>query len=368
MKKKIQLITVFTFCAFIGIFTILNFMNPDKTFSENENRYLKQFPEFTFKKLLKNSYTSELESYLNDQFVFRDNWIGIKAFSKIATGSIENNGVYFGRNKNLIQMFSNYDETNVVKSISSINQFIDKLDIPVDMMIVPTASEIDNNLLPQFSFNLNQETILNSLQKSLQGNWIDTYDALKDGNDLYYKTDHHWNVYGAYAAYKKYCSQNNIIEEPFTFEKVSNDFKGTLLSKAGVFWYPGDNMFKMIPANPITSTVLFEDGASMDSLFDTQKLEEKDKYAYYLGGNHSLVTIKNEGVVNDRGKILVVKDSYAHIFVPYLASHYSEIIMVDLRYYRLPLTDLIESEGINQVMFLYNLENFVTEKNFTFLR
>lgn len=368
MKKKVQLITVFVFCSFLGVLTILNFMNPDKEFSENENRYLKQFPEFSIKKLLKNSYTSELDTYLNDQFIFRDNWIGIKAFSKIGTGSIENNGVYIGKNKTLIQMFSSYDENTLNKSISQINKFVENLDIPAQLMIVPTASDIDQDLLPMFSFNINQENILAVIESQVKGDWINVSDTLANQKDVYFKTDHHWNSHGAYLAYKAYCLQNKLNEEQFDFEKVTDDFKGTLLSKAGVFWYPGDAMYKMIPQKPIKSEVIFEDGTSMDSLFDSQKLVEKDKYAYYLGGNHSLVTIKNKGVVNDQGKILVVKDSYAHIFIPYLASHYSEIIMVDLRYYRLPLTELIASEDINQVLFLYNLENFVTEKNFAFLR
>lgn len=368
MKKKIQLITVFTFCAFLGVLTILNFMNPDKEFSENENRYLKQFPKFSIKKLLSNSYTSELETYLNDQFIFRDNWIGIKAYSKIGTGSIENNGVYIGKDETLIQMFSSIDENKLNTSIMQINKFIENLDIPTQLMIVPTASDIDKDSLPMFSFNLNQENILASIHSQIKGDWIDVTSALLNQKDVYFKTDHHWNSHGAYLAYQLYCLQNMMNEEQFSFEEVTTDFKGTLLSKAGVFWYPGDAMYKMIPQNPIKSEVIFEDGTSMNSLFDAQKLVEKDKYAYYLGGNHSLVTIKNEGVVDDQGKILVVKDSYAHIFIPYLASHYSEIIMVDLRYYRLPLTELIASEDIDQVLFLYNLENFVTEKNFAFLR
>lgn len=368
MKRNIQNLTIFIFVSFLGVFLVLNLLSPDQQFSENENRYLKQMPSFTMKKLLNNTYTKEVEEYMNDQFVFRDRWIEIKAASKIATGSIENNGVYFAKDENLIQMVTSIDENAVATSIQQINQFIEKVEIPTNVMIVPTASTINQQDLPAFALTLDQKPLLMNFEDTLKGRWIDIYDALDGQTDIYYKTDHHWNASGAYLAYQAYCKQNNIEAEQFTFIDAAEGFKGTLVSKSGVFWHPGDAVVKMVPANNIQSTVQFEDKSGMNQLFDTQKLEVKDKYAYYLGGNHSLVTIQNKGVVSDQGKILVIKDSYAHIFVPYLASHYSEIVLVDLRYYHLPLSELIESEEIDQILFLYNLENFVTEKNFVFLK
>lgn len=368
MKRRIQVCTCFLFCGFLATFLVLNVLSPDKQFSENENRNLKQYPTFTVKSLLNNTYISNVEKAMNDQFVFRDQWIQIKAASKIATGSIENNGVYFGKNEYLIQMFSSYNKKDIELSIKQMNQFIDQVEVPVQVMVVPTASAMNQNDLPQFALNVDQSTILAQLETQLHGNWIDVFTALQGHQDIYYKTDHHWNELGAYIAYQEYCAQNGIKAEKFTFEVVSNEFKGTMVSKSGVFWHRPESIVKMIPEHIIDSYVQFEDENEMNQLFDAQKLEVKDKYAYYLGGNHSLVTIQNKGVVSDQGKILVIKDSYAHIFVPYLASHYSEIILVDLRYYHLPLTELIKSEEIDQILFLYNLENFVIEKNFAFLK
>ena len=66
-------------------------------------------------------------------------------------------------------------------------------------------------------------------------------------------------------------------------------------------------------------------------------------------------------------KLLVIKDSYAHCLVPFLSEQYEEIHMVDLRYYRKPLSPIVKEEGIDEVMFVYGAENLATDTNSTWL-
>ena len=75
-----------------------------------------------------------------------------------------------------------------------------------------------------------------------------------------------------------------------------------------------------------------------------------------MDGNHKLVNIKTKGDYNKR--LLIVKDSYANSFIPFLTKHYGEIDVVDLRYYTDDLNSLIESDGITDVLFLYNVNTF----------
>ena len=55
---------------------------------------------------------------------------------------------------------------------------------------------------------------------------------------------------------------------------------------------------------------------------------------------------------------MVIKDSYANCFIPFLTEHYSQIFVVDLRYYGDILSDLIRDNDINDVLFLYNATTF----------
>ena len=71
-----------------------------------------------------------------------------------------------------------------------------------------------------------------------------------------------------------------------------------------------------------------EDG----TLYDLSALEQKDKYELFLGGNYGQCVITT-GVENGK-HLLLVKDSFANSFVPFLTGDYETITMLDLRYFR----------------------------------
>ena len=63
------------------------------------------------------------------------------------------------------------------------------------------------------------------------------------------------------------------------------------------------------------------------SFYDTEKLETRDKYALFFGGNHAQIKISTPTETDNT--LLVLKDSYANSFIPFLAQHYRKIIMID---------------------------------------
>lgn len=80
MKNKI----FFTMFMIVWIILIvLNFVVKSETFSEQENRYLAKIPTFTFKKLIDGTYQKEMDTYINDHFIFRNLWIKIKSGEEI---------------------------------------------------------------------------------------------------------------------------------------------------------------------------------------------------------------------------------------------------------------------------------------------
>ena len=102
-------------------------------------------------------------------------------------------------------------------------------------------------------------------------------------------------------------------------------------------------------------------GKFTTGLFSMDRLSEKDKYMVYLDGNHALADIKGQ---NKNGKrLLVVKDSYAHTFVPFIAQDYEEIVMVDFRYSKMPISMMIENFRITDILLLYNVTNFIEDTN-----
>ena len=111
--------------------------------------------------------------------------------------------------------------------------------------------------------------------------------------------------------------------------------------------------------------VLGTEGIAHEGLFYRERLQELDKYTVYLDGNHPLVRVKNpEG----QGKLLVIRDSYANCPGTFLANSYAEVVLVDLRYYKSPVSELVAAEGFDDVLVCYSLYNFLTDTNFPWLK
>ena len=126
---------------------------------------------------------------------------------------------------------------------------------------------------------------------------------------------------------------------------MRDSFYGTLYSK--VAGLPGVRADELeLPQTLPENLVIESDSAPADALsadgekamptlagiYDLTKLEMKDKYAVYFGGNYGKITIKNPEA-EGKGSLLIIKDSYANSMVPYLLDHYEQITMIDLRYY-----------------------------------
>ena len=89
-------------------------------------------------------------------------------------------------------------------------------------------------------------------------------------------------------------------------------------------------------------------------LYDTDKLNVYDKYAMFLHGNNGLSRVEGDG----SGKILVIKDSYANCFVPYLTANYAAVDVVDFRNYNYGLDQLIADNDYDQILVLYSFDSF----------
>ena len=101
-----------------------------------------------------------------------------------------------------------------------------------------------------------------------------------------------------------------------------------------------------------------------NTLYDESKLNTKEKYAVYIGGNNAVTRIFTENGKEDKGRLLLIKDSFSHCLVPFLANHYSEVVLVDLRYFNLGVNTFLKNEKeFDDIIILYNLKNFIEDKN-----
>ena len=95
-------------------------------------------------------------------------------------------------------------------------------------------------------------------------------------------------------------------------------------------------------------------------------LEEKDKYASFLGGNTPLYIVQNPNAATDK-KLLIVRDSYSDSLAPFLSQEFAEVHLLDLRYYRTSVAQYAEENGIDEIFVCYSVENFVKDVDAIFL-
>ncbi|MGG4107463.1 DHHW family protein [Paenibacillus lautus] len=357
---------------FIGAITALNLVAPDRTLSESENRMLEQLPHFSLKALVSGDFTLDFEKYVSDQFVFRDFWIGTKTDTDRMMGKKENNGIYIGKDGYLIQNFippAEEDWKGKVDAIHAFDQATPGLNKYV--MLAPTAAAVYKDKLPKYTIIGDQEAYLQKVKQWLHPNlrFIDVFPSLYAERDqpIYYKTDHHWTTKGAYIAYLELCRQMGLTpqkEAEFNIQQVTDEFYGSLYSKSGFRHIQPDRLQLYLPKDQEKYTVTYVDEEkTTDSLYAMEQLQRKDKYAVFLNGNHARIHIKT---ANPSGrKLLVVKDSYANSLIPFLLKHYSEIHVVDLRYYEEDLASLANEQGIQDMLLLYNANTFFEDPSIT---
>lgn len=340
------------------ILIVLMLMLPKSSFSDNENRYLEKFPTLSFSDLFNGSYTESLKNYTTDHFPFREQFISLKTSFLKLIGQKEINNIYIGEDNYLIEKYST--PQNKDRIINILNKFATLVgDAEIDFMLVPTSIVINKDKLPKYVSKSSELDDINYYYSNLNFNNIDVYNALIEGNKnypMFYKYDHHWTTYGAYYSYVEYCKKNNIkylnIYE-FESKKLANDFKGTIYSKLNDFNISGEDMYVLSRKNDLTVKYVYSSRVT-NTLFEDKYLDKKDKYSYFLDNNHPLITITNNDINNNK-KLLVIKDSYANSFIPFLTNHYKEIHVIDPRFYNLSIANYLKENDIDKILILYNI-------------
>lgn len=354
-----------TFVTFIGVMAISNVVKKDAKFSETENRTLSAMPAFSFGSLVSRDYGKGIESYISDQFPWRNIFVTLKGGMDMLSGKDDRNGIFIGENDQLLQDFDRRPEEETEAKIAAINQFESNYsDLNMSFMLVPTATKVLEEELPRNAPVDDEEQYIEDFKVKLTPDikFIDTYEALnsKDDNYIYYKTDHHWTSRGAYVAYEEMCKTleiEPIPESNFDIEPVTEEFYGSLSSQIGSSKGKPDSIEVYFPKKDGEIIVNYVDEQKKSpSLYSSEKIDSKDKYQVFTNGNHPHINIKTMG--DPSKKLLLIKDSYANSMIPFLVFHYGEIEVVDLRYYTDDLDKLIKSKKITDVLFLYNVNTF----------
>lgn len=363
MTKAYSRFLAALFCLFLAGLLVWHVLLPDRAQSETENRTLAQTPAFTWSALVNGSYTEAVEEYFADQFPLRDQWTGLKARAEQLLGKREFNGVYLCGDT-LISKVNRPDDALVEKNLGYVDRLAGNTDANVVLGLIPSAAEIWKEKLPAGAESWDQTALLDK-------SGVDLQHALTAHADepIFYRTDHHWTSLGAFYganALLEALGEEPLKEDSFTPETASDSFNGTLYSQSGIHWLAPDTMEFWVAEEGLTVTSWRNGTPEAASLYDRTYLEKKDKYSAFLGGNQPLCVIKNEAVT-DGSKLLLVRDSYSDSMAPFLAQRFSEVHLLDLRYYRAPVSAYAADNGIDHIAVVYSVQNFISDVNLVLL-
>lgn len=379
-KKSIcRFIPTFVFLGFIYILGLLFIFTPKSDYSSTEKRYLEEFPEVSVETIFDGSFTEGFENYLADHFYGRNFWMGLNSYYNLYTGRNGADGVYNSDDGYLINIPVPKSDSRVQENINSIAKFSKNIDVPITMVVAPSTGYIMKDKLPWNHFEYNDDYYFSQLTNTCKDNGIDFVDlreefkqAATGGTQLYYKTDHHWTTDGAYTAYVQLCNNWGIKPTPKESFKIQDyeGFYGTTYSTSG-FWFTGADDIKVwdYAANDNSINVEIIEGDESNtyhSMYFLNHLQEDDKYPVFLDGNHAMEKITNSNV--DSGKLLIIKDSFAHCFAPFTADNFNEVTLVDLRYYKSSISELVKQEKYDKVLVLYGIDNFAKDTDIAWLK
>ena len=338
-----------------GLFALLW---PHGDFSDAERRYLATAPSAPSLSAWKTD--KETESWLSDRIPFRSVLVGVDSCAEVLTGRRTLLETWPVAGAFLEQPVEGSAKT-AERRLQQFGRLAESLDASWQVIVPRSHGWLlrgrMNGLL-----RMQYETE-NEIYKALEAD-EHFLDVLPEGTDpeaVYYRTDHHWNLEGAYRAYEAACRSNGLpVLSPDDFERSSfTGFYGTTRSRSGLPALRGDTLECADPAGTVTMTVL-DDGTVYDHLIFPEQAETYDGYAVYLNGNHGLLEITNPDAPG--GTLLVYKDSFANCLLPLLAADYSRIVAVDARYYAGSFSEAAAAAGkVDKVLFVYSPDSLVND-------
>ncbi len=359
----IALTSVLLFSFGVGVF-----IPRESSFSEDENRMLATLKLPTLKDITDGSFSDNLSEVFRDRLPFRRVFLRAKTYSELLSGKGESNGVIFAEDGYLLQK-GEYEDYRIAEKnleyFSELENICKERGKPFICALAPRGIDVMAGKLPK-----NYDGYSGEIWEIARGSSAEYFDltpalrqAAESGEQVWYRTDHHWTSLGAYTAYTALSRQLGYTpysEAHFVRETVSEDFLGSVYSSGGCVAFFSDSIeLYRYEGDEAYTVEIAENSVTRKGFYFYDRLSAKDKYLIFLGGNYAELTVKRTGG-EKREKLLLVKDSYANSLVPFLSLHY-DVELIDLRYYQGGREGLAEKiSTADKILLLHGIDTMAT--------
>ena len=411
-KRFITLVGIVLSCIVLLAFFIVGCANDERPYeSEKENRYLTEFPEFTWETFLSGEYTSNISLWYSDTFPWREEMIGANDFIQSLYGIFSDERADSSGSADVIDTNKPMEDVDVNGDVNieiganegaggdviegfycvgdtayELYYFSEKNSKAYVQLIAKTQSKLKGRvnvydmIVPlSYEFHLGSDVIkdlgasdcsdaIDYMYSGLESTGVITVDIcsnmMKHKDEyLYYRADHHWTARGAYYAYEAFCKTAGIKATPIEdYERLQFDgFLGTLYNHT-----KNENLAKnpdyveaFLPISTNSMIVTERSGKVVDSYSIVNKQTNAwygtgAKYNCFIAGDNPLTEIHNPNKT-DGSTIIVVKESFGNALVPFLVDSYEYVYVIDYRYFSGDLCDFALEKNADDILFINNV-------------
>lgn len=372
LKKLLLIVPVLLTLVLVPALTVLSALpgsplTPSPGYSVYENRSMAGIPALSAESFWDGSYFAGWESLLSDRFYGREQWLrAYTAWSLLRCRASVNDVVVTDRAlllQNAIPNFSTYKYDSVSASLAqSARGIYDQVTAYGGTMlyvIVPHQRSALRDLYPAWQENnaAHLERLESAVRQAMDDAGVPllqlrpAWAAQGRLEELYSKVDHHYNLAGAYAAYRAVCDELQaqgwdfpvVTEDHITFSTLPNPFLGTF----------GRRLYGL---SPVTEQLLvyesdmsvpyerWDEGARTDA--PVQQLPattwQNVYYGTFMGGDHGETIVDTHRP--DLPNILIWGDSFTNAFEAVAYMSFGEMRSLDFRHYdKMPLSAYIDA-------------------------
>ncbi|HHW25600.1 MAG TPA: hypothetical protein PK778_00845 [Bacillota bacterium] len=306
--EKYMLVTFFAVAIFA--IPVLTKIEPPKEISVAENRRLADPPVMTKESLMSGKYFLGWETYLSDRIWARDGWIRLDTALELATGHKVVRDVVITDSALLPYVAADAPDTGAEALASKMAQRYAKLARYVEnyggvflYINVPEQCSILREAYPGglFSGRLkleSQNSAFAAAMDELGVNYLDMRPVFKEksrdgtGAEYYARTDHHYNLRGAYLTYLTLCDTlsslgvNVEAKTDATFVTLPNTFNGSRGRKIYNLAGYNDKLEYIIWKNPVAFTRTDNGNPSPPVVYFLPPSSDTEvAYTLYMGGD-----------------------------------------------------------------------------------
>ena len=339
-----------------------------------------------------------VETAIQDNFAWHNQWINLNGgFQRVLGTTIvrgASGDVYKLSNG---QIMYNLDARNMEPYAKKVVKFQDELaEAGIPFMYVQYPFKIQDDSVMPIGTHDSGNANAASLTALLREKGVDVLDVRElvenenfDWPSLFFRTDHHWlpstGLWASGVLMRHIADEYGLDVDMSCYDMDSYDvtmYEDWLLGSMGRrtgAWYDGVDDFYLL--NPKFETelnfwgkrdggIIRRSGSFWDSVYAFENLAEKatfDKSTYetYTGGQYKTMRFTNLKADNDF-KILMIRDSFSSVTVPFMALNTAEITTMDLRKYKKSALKYAKKYQPDLVIVAYNPSQFSKNQfNFT---